>query len=347
MKKLKNINRVLVIRAGALGDLVYSLSVIEALQKEYGQSVQIDFVCSSGLTSIFDNDKRVGRIFPIKHKKFPILLSSQKKEVIKFSKNRAYDLLINLEGSKYFHKLALAINARYKTGFFFLPPPSKEHTTNAHSQQVHAVVGLKGAYALHVKSKNLDSSFPKLYGTPKSEVFKKYNLPEKYIVINPSNSHNKKEKINYRAWAKENWIELIKTIDKSVKLVVIAGRGEEKYFETMRPYFKNCIDLIAKTSLPDLIGVIENAEAIITTDTGPAHIASAVNTPTFVLIGPTPAGGTGPFQSPTNEINVISLNLECSPCYGSKRMYECKDNVCMSGITPSSVIDILKTKGHI
>ncbi len=99
------------------------------------------------------------------------------------------------------------------------------------------------------------------------------------------------------------------------------------------------LDLVAKTSLVELIGVIDGACGLVATDTGTAHMASAVNTEVFALIGPTPADVTGPYQSPYNKVHIISANLECSPCYKTEVMKNCKDNICMKQITTQMVLD--------
>ena len=57
-----------------------------------------------------------------------------------------------------------------------------------------------------------NKSFPKLIGTDKQTILKKYNLTEKYLIISPSNSHQKRNILNYRAWENESWKELIEKL---------------------------------------------------------------------------------------------------------------------------------------
>ena len=90
-----------------------------------------------------------------------------------------------------------------------------------------------------------------------------------------------------------------------------------------------------------MISVIENSKALVVTDTGTAHIASAVNAPVFCLVGPTPYEQTGPYKTPFNDVTIISSNLECSPCYKTEVMKACKDNICMKSIKASNVINLL------
>lgn len=327
-----SIKSVLIIRCGALGDLVYATSVIDALKKEYGDDTIIDFVCTPGSGTLFKDDQRVHKVFPLKHKKIPIIFSKDKKNIINASKKNEYDLLINFESGKQFKSLVNALHAKKKIGELF----DKQKPTK---DIVHMVEQTKFLFKDVVSKDIYEQSFPKIVGTPKEEAVKKYGLSEKYIIISPSNSHQKKNRLNYRAWENESWKILIEELSKKIQVVVVGNKNEDEFFDKLKPYPDNVVDLVAKTSLSDLIGVIEGATALVATDTGTAHMASAVNTEVFALIGPTPAYETGPYQTPFNKVHIISANLSCSPCYKTEVMKNCKDNICMKNITPAFVID--------
>jgi ADP-heptose:LPS heptosyltransferase len=185
-------------------------------------------------------------------------------------------------------------------------------------------------------------SFPKLIGTQVDEVKNKFDLPDKYLIISPSNSHQKRNILNYRAWENDSWKELIEKLNDETQIVLIGNKGEDEFFDKLKPYPSGVIDLAGKTSLVDLIGVIDGAVGLIATDTGTAHIASAVNTEVFALIGPTPANVTGPYQSPFNKIHIITSNKNCSPCYKTEVMKNCKDNICMKDISVEMVYNSVK-----
>ncbi len=323
--------RVIIIRCGALGDLVYATSVIDALKAEYGKNTIIDFVSTPGTSKIFDNDPRIHHVFPLQHKKVPIFLSKQKREIIKISKKTPYDLLINFEFGKQFLSLIEAINAKKKIGALI-------ENIIFPTEIVHMVDIIKYTFKNIVSPTVYKTSFPHLIGTDKDKVRKKYNLPKHFIVLSPSNSHQKRNIMNYRAWPNEHWKKLIKILSStSLPIVIIGDKNEEEFFKHLKPYPINTINLVGKTPLSDLISLIELADALVATDTGTAHIASAVNTEIFVLIGPTPANQTGPYQTQCNKVHIISLHLPCSPCYKTKTMKQCKDNICMKQITPNMV----------
>lgn len=336
MAPFQNIKKILIIRCGALGDLIYATSIIDALIAQYGNDIQIDWVNTPGTGKLFAKDSRVHKTFDLKHRKFPIWMSLQKKTIINASKNAPYDILINLEDNKYFDALSRAIHATHKIG--------SPYTTPIINPDVkHMVDIIKAIYAPCVTSDVLKNAMPKLYGEHFERLKVTYHLPEKYITVNPSNSHTNRSRINYRAWPLDYWKTLINTIDSKIPIVVLAGKDEVTALNALQPYPTNVINLSGKTPLPDLIGIINHAQALITTDTGPAHLASATNTPVYALIGPTPVENTGPYKTPFNEVHIISKHLTCSPCYKTPVMDACTENLCMTQITPKEVLHSLQT----
>jgi len=318
--------RILVIRCGALGDLVYATSIIDALILEYGKDIVIDFVTTPGSGKVFEFDKRINKVFNLKHKKVPIIFSKDKKTIINHSKSKPYDILINLEHGKQFISLVEKIVATKKVGAYFDNIKIKE--------KINRGEAIKYYIKSIISEQNLSKACPRVFGSGK-----KLEIDE-YIVISPTNSHINRSGINYRAWEKDKWIELIKKLDKNI--VLVGSKGEEWYFDEFRPYPSNVIDLVGKLSIADLVSVIENAKYTICTDSAVGHISAAVNTEVFILMGPNDTITDSPYKCGNNKINIISLNLDCSPCYKTAKMKQCQNNICMKQISVDFVIKSLK-----
>lgn len=329
MPILKEVKRALVLRCGALGDLVYATSVIDALRAQYGD-ITIDFITTPGTGKLFENDPRVHQTFPLKHKKLPIWLSPQKRAIIRYSKEHPYDLLISLEFGKQFKSLINAIHATHKTGMGILesteiPTINRGEATKYYYQDV-----IDPSILLKAK--------PILFGKSFEKLKVKVSLPEHYIVIAPSNSHNQKKGLNYRAWPFEHWKVLIQSLTANTAIVIVGARGEEAFFDQIKPYPENVIDLVGQLSISELITTVQYADALICTDSATGHIGAAVDTPTFVLMGPNNPITDSPYKSDTNSVHPISLQLPCSPCYKTQMMKQCQENICMSQITPTEVL---------
>lgn len=89
--------------------------------------------------------------------------------------------------------------------------------------------------------------------------------------------------------------------------------------------------LTGRTNLAQAVAVLSLTNVLISNDTGPAHIAAALNRPTLVIFGPTDPTTTRPF-SPVAE--VIRKPPDCAPCM----LRVCPiDHRCMTAITPDEI----------
>lgn len=108
------------------------------------------------------------------------------------------------------------------------------------------------------------------------------------------------------------------------------------------------VDLSDKTTINELIDYIASMDVFITNDSGPMHIATALNVPLVAIFGPTDINETAPF-SPLNvkygaesadssnpRQILLCKHLPCAPC--KKRVCPLKHHNCMKQILPSEVI---------
>ena len=91
--------------------------------------------------------------------------------------------------------------------------------------------------------------------------------------------------------------------------------------------------LAGTLALPELAVFLQQADCLVTVDTGPMHMAEAVNCPVVAVFGPTDPVVWGP----RNERDVVLYKKQdCSPCWGKGI---CTENTCMGAI---SVMEILR-----
>jgi heptosyltransferase-2 len=90
--------------------------------------------------------------------------------------------------------------------------------------------------------------------------------------------------------------------------------------------------LAGETSLPDLVGVLARLRVLVTNDTGPMHVASALGTPVAAVFGPTDPRET----APVGEARLLSEPVPCAPC----GLRACPiDHRCMTGVPADRVAD--------
>jgi heptosyltransferase-2 len=142
--------------------------------------------------------------------------------------------------------------------------------------------------------------------------------------------------INSRAkrWPAERYAVLADLlIDELNAEVLLVGSAAE--LDISREVASNMhnkpIMLTGQTSLGQAVALLSLVNLLITNDTGPAHIASALGRPTLVIFGPTNPLTTRPF-SPLGEI--VRRPPDCAPCM----LRDCPiDHRCMTAITSDEV----------
>ncbi|MEI6914639.1 MAG: glycosyltransferase family 9 protein [Armatimonadota bacterium] len=93
------------------------------------------------------------------------------------------------------------------------------------------------------------------------------------------------------------------------------------------------IDLTGKTTLPELVSVLDRADLFIGVDSGALHIAGALGTPVVGLYGPSNEKITGP-QGVANR--VLTYPVPCHPCYQPNCSI---GRPCLVNITSEDVIN--------
>lgn len=95
--------------------------------------------------------------------------------------------------------------------------------------------------------------------------------------------------------------------------------------------------LAGNTSISELIGVLAHARALISNDTGPAHIGAALGIPTVTIFGPTEMFATHPIGPHAQTVNHP---VACAPCM----LRDCPiDHRCMTKIDVDTVLDAVRT----
>jgi len=99
------------------------------------------------------------------------------------------------------------------------------------------------------------------------------------------------------------------------------------------------LDLAGRTDMPTLMALQEEAQVVVSTDSGPMHLAAAMGTPVVALFGPTAPWRTGPYG---RRHRVIRAGVACSPCFRR----ECPHRRCMERIRPEQVAEAVADLMH-
>ena len=330
----EKVEHILIVKPSALGDIVHSLPFLAAVKKQY-PSAKVDWVVAHGLHRFLEGHPLIHRLWVIKkdHWKKPGRLYDTVKEIYELQtglKSQRYDLCVDLSGLLRSGLISWASRARIKLGFKGADEGSPLFYTHKvrGSMQIHAIDRyLKIAGFMGCATDQIEYPFAPYDKHPALL----NDLPEEFCIMSPSAGKPANR------WQAEKYGRLASRLDLPV--IVIAGGAEADIAqEVVAASNGNAISLAGKTSLKELIALIAKARFFVCNDTGPMHIAAALNIPVFAIFGPANPIRTGPY----GDIHtVIRCETDCAPCYAHK---PCSDFRCMDGISVNMVWEQIREK---
>jgi len=284
--------KVLVIKPSSLGDVIHALRVISLLVKER-PDLQIHWVIKKGLEGIINASGLVKKHFVFQRGGGWYNYINLGRELRK----ERYDFVLDMQGLLRSAVLSRLANGKKTFGC----ADGREFSTffyqcvgeSSRKSKIHAIEKLLPFLDLFDVNKNNELTL----AFPKSEQLSKFELQSykssKNILIFPESRRQEK------VWS--GFESLTKIINESSKASIWVGGSNKDQ------NFKNCVDLRGKVELRNLPWLIKQASVVISNDSAPLHIASALNKPVIGLFGPTDSSKYGPY--PTHSTGrVISSN---------------------------------------
>lgn len=144
-----------------------------------------------------------------------------------------------------------------------------------------------------------------------------------------------------RRWFHDRFAEVVKRISVELKLtvIIVGGPDDVEAGESVMHLSGGLArNLAGRTSLRETIWLMQSAKAMVTNDTGPMHVASAIGIPTVTWYG---AANEDEIAPPSPNTTILNARVPCSPCVKETCA---NDLICLKGITPEMVMQALKAK---
>lgn len=338
MKKvdIESVRNILIINLGGIGDVLLSIPALRALRQEYPRGY-IALLTVPRSKTVIDNLKLIDRIIPFE------LSFSGLLELKRNLGEKRFDLAINMRTiTSFISALKMAvlfslIGARYRAGrdtggrgfFLNIKIPEKDLATMHDVDYNLKIVKRLGAdtddKSINLDIKEEDARFIKDY-LSRNDVAESDLL----VGINPGTTWPS------RRWPIENFAKVIDILNKrGYKIVVTGSKGEIHIANKLKELTDAKILIAAgKTSVGQLIALINRFNLFITNDNGPMHLASVLSTPLVAIFGPGEPGRFRPYYNP-DKSKILYKKVKCSPCF--KR--DCKSLMCLRAVSPGEVIE--------
>ena len=296
--------KICILRLSALGDVTHVIPVVRAIQAQWPET-EITWVCGrfekkllSGLDGIrfIEFDKKQG------WRAYRDLYLTLKGEV--------FDVLLHMQVAARANLASMCIRAQVRIGWD--KPRSRDfhqlfinHSVPAELLQ-HQVQG----FLSFARTLGLDAEQP-VWDFPVSDEAIKFanqylSNKQKTLLISACSSHA------LRNWNTEAYVRVADYASEHLGMQVILSGGPSQAEKAMADAIESkmkhtVINLVAKDTLQQLVGLLSRVDVVISPDSGPVHIANAVGTPVIGLYACTWSRRSGPYSYLMNCVDKFEV----------------------------------------
>jgi heptosyltransferase-3 len=309
----QDINKVLVIRLRSIGDTVLATPSLTAL-KRFVPNAQVDILVEDWVAPVLDEHPSVDNVVSFQKGNL-----AARARVARHLRNARYDVVYNLHGGTTATLLTRATGARYRVGYEtyqyanlhnYQAPPAAELWGQQKTHSVEQQLALLGWTGVPVT----DRPPTRLSVTSKAAAavdqrLKRAGLEDsKIALIHPAAAFATKQ------WAPEKFSRVVEFLsDAGYANVAIAAADET---EVVSELISNSTAPVVSLSLtlPEVSALAARADLFVGNDSGIAHIAAAVETPSVVIFGSSNISHWRPWTRAAAE--VVFEEMPCQPCHG-------------------------------
>ncbi len=161
------------------------------------------------------------------------------------------------------------------------------------------------------------------------------------VMMLPAGAYNEPPFDGLRRWPAERYAELARRLLDMGFNVGLIGEPRDKWAEK---HFEGLpvTSYIGETTIPGLLSLLAGSRALIAHDSGPMHMAVIMGVPIVGIFGPTLHKDC---IVESDKAIALSASKACSPCYDGKNYAQCKSNICLKDISVEQVLATLDKLG--
>jgi lipopolysaccharide heptosyltransferase I len=318
---------VLVVRLGALGDIVHTIPAVAALRRAFPAD-RLDWVVDARHAPFVELVRSVNDVVPLERGTRGWI------DVVRRLRGGRYDAALDFQGLMKSAVIARVSGAARVVGF------SIWHLREKGARPFYSEVNVPGAGTHHVIRKNLallgalgvaseTIEFPlRDVPSPALDVIRSsQGGAGAFALINPG-----------AAWPNKRWppgrfgeVAAFLRDVRGLPSYVLWGPGEAPLAQAVIDASGGAARLAPPTTTVDLVALVRAAAVMVSGDTGPLHIAAAAGTPAVAIHGPTDPARNGPWAA--SDV-AVSRYAACG-CHYERR---CRQRAwCLEGVTVPEV----------
>ena len=327
-----SIHNILIIRPGALGDVVVTLPAIEAVRNHF-ENAQIEIM---GYSSFLEIVK--GRFYADTISRFdqadiaPLFMRNSSVPASLINKLSNTDLIISFVSDKEQIMVGNLRASGAKHVIHYEPFPSE-------SEHIHIIDHF--LRCLDLLGVHHSNKIPKIFLKGEDVLLGEKFLndrvvdPKKMLVaVHPGSGSRQK------CWPMDRYAEIILWLKEEMdtQILLISGPADTGIVEALRVKVRDKFILVDHLPVPILAAIIKRCKLFVGNDSGITHLAAAVGTPTISIFAPTDPSMWGPRGE---QVKILYKKSPCSPCPSDTRR-NCFSQTCLENVTVEDVISEIR-----
>jgi heptosyltransferase I len=284
--------RFLVVRLGSLGDITHTFPAVAALRESF-PSAGIIWLTDPRWASLVQSSCLASEIWPVNTRAISSL-----PEIVRRLRQSSWSAAIDYQGLWKSAMLPFFGGVTRRVGFssatvreFGVPIlfTDRVETSKVHIAEQNGELSLRAGARRGTAPVSLQ--IPEEDQAAVCSHLKAQGL-SRYIVLSPGGGWRSK------CWPAERFGELCSKLHQSLGLrcVVNAGPGDETLAAELVSASGDDSPFVYRSNLGELMALLRSAACVVAGDTGPLHLAAALDTRTVALFGPTDPARNGPYR---------------------------------------------------
>lgn len=339
---------ILIVKLSAIGDVIHTLPSLAALRRCYPQA-HISWVVEEAASDLLADQPMLDRVLVSRRKRWLRDLREGRNRAaalreirgfLRTLRDRPYDLVIDFHGLFKSAVLVFLSGGKHRLGYDSLQEGSGLVLNDKIPEDMgkHAVdryLDLPRHLGCETSRPEFPIALQDMHFTRVTELLAAFEVDTSggFVAVSPVAYWETK------LWDEAKFAAVCDRIVTELGLaVVFTGESPEGPIERIRSLMQAPSASVAgNTSLRELAALYRKASVLLTTDSGPMHLAAAVGTPVVALFGPTSPERTGPYGEGHT---VIRRSMDCSPCFRKA----CESLGCMKMIGIDEVFEAVRDK---
>ena len=326
-------------RLRSIGDTVLSTPSLVALRR-FLPGAQIDVLLEDWVAPVLESFEGIDNVLTFKKDD----LKSRLKAIRQIRRNK-YDVAFNLHGGTTATFFVRASGAEHRVGFReyqysflynHLLTSSEDFWQKKVIHSAEQQLALLGSVGIPVSDR--PKSRLSVTETAKTSIEARLSafLPQSsaFALLHPVAAFDTKQ------WATENFARTAEFLnEKGLQIVAVATEKERAVLDELKKLARVPVVTFDDLSLPEITALASRAKIFVGNDSGIAHMAAAVQTPSVVIFGSSNINHWRPWTEAANEI--VYEKFACQPCAG----YFCKEFAepqCILSVKTESVFTAIE-----